>query len=61
MGFGCNLSNWSESVLEVDEVGVDHVREREGVIQRRDIMDEKKKGSGAAKTEINVIKLIKNK
>ena len=61
MGFGCDSSNWSERILEVAEVGVDHVREREGVIQRREIEWTEKKGSGATKIEINVRKLIKNK
>ena len=59
MGFGCDSSNWSERILEVAEVGVDHVREREGVIQRRETEWTKKKVSGANKTEINVIKLTK--
>jgi hypothetical protein len=42
-------------------VGVNHVREREGVIQRRETEWTEKKGSGATKIEINVRKLIKNK
>jgi hypothetical protein len=67
LGFGCDSSDWSERVLEVGEVGVDHVREREKRFyfyhEKRTETEwkGKKKYRGQPKLKINVIKLIKNK
>ena len=58
---------WAFGVwLEVGEVGVDHVKEREEFYfypekRRETKWRKKKKVSGVTKIKINIIKLIKNK
>ncbi len=71
LGFGCDSSDWSERVLEVGEVGVDHVRKRERSGSTSTMRKGQRQNGGKyiyiyiyqrqPKLKINVIKLIKNK